>query len=423
MAVVIAVEGVTKRFRVRSNRPRTLRESASQWLSGRLGNIDTVTALEDVSFTVERGHSLGVVGHNGAGKSTLLRLLCGVGLPTAGRIHRSGHVNGLLELGGTFHIDLSGRDNVVTAGVLAGLTERQAAARVPGVAAFAELDDVIDHPVRTYSSGMYLRLAFSVALQFEPEILVIDEVLAVGDSRFQQKCLDHVRRLRAAGSTLVVASHIPEQVKSLCDEVIVLEDGRLVARDEPDRALERYFELMEERTARRAQAIDRQAPAPAPAEGTRSGTQEVTVDAVRVTTADGRERAVRGGEAVSIEVDYRFVQNLPDFGLSLGVYSAAHVKCWEAMVPSANARFGPLGDHGTIRCTMPALPLLPGRYYVNVGVYPPDCDFVYDYHWQMHPLTVVSVTENVADVSGVVALEPAWSLTPAAHAGRRTGDG
>ena len=423
MAVVIAVEGVTKRFRVRSNRPRTLRESASQWLSGRLGDIDTVTALEDVSFTVERGESLGIVGHNGAGKSTLLRLLCGVGLPTMGRINRSGHVSGLLELGGAFHLDLSGRDNVVTAGVLSGLAEREARARVGAVAAFAELDDVIDHPVRTYSSGMYLRLAFSVALQFEPEILVIDEVLAVGDSRFQEKCLEHVRRLRAAGSTLVVASHIPEQIKSLCDEVLVLEDGRVAARDEPERALEHYFELMNARTARRAKAIGGQATTSEPSEGTRSGTQEVTVDAVRVTAGDGRERAVRGGEAVTIELDYRFAQPLPDFGLSLGVYSAAHVKCWEVMLPSAVARFGPLGDHGTIRCTMPGLPLLPGRYYVNVGVYPPDCDFVYDYHWQMHPLTVVSVTEGVAGVSGVVALEPAWSLAATAQAGRRTGDG
>lgn len=423
MAVVLAAEGVTKRFRVRSNRPRTLRESASQWLSGRLGDIDTVTALRDVSFSVERGQSLGIVGHNGAGKSTLLRLLCGVGLPTAGRIHRSGHVNGLLELGGAFHIDLSGRDNVVTAGVLSGLTEQAARARVAEVAAFAELDDVIDHPVRTYSSGMYLRLAFSVALQFEPDILVIDEVLAVGDSRFQQKCLEHVRRLRAAGSTLVVASHIPEQIKGLCDEVLVLEDGRVAARDEPERALEHYVELMNERTARRAKAIGRQAAAPEPSEGTRSGTQEVTVDAVRATAGDGRERALRGGEAVTIELDYRFAQQLPDFGLSLGVYSAAHVKCWEAMVPSAAATFGPLGDHGTIRCTMPALPLLPGRYYVNVGLYPPDCDWVYDYHWQMHPLTVVSTTEGVAGVSGVVVLEPTWSLAPVARAGRRTGDG
>ena len=422
MAVAIAAEEVTKRFRVRSNRPRTLRESASQWLSGHLGDIDTVTALQDVTFTVERGESLGIVGHNGAGKSTLLRLLCGVGLPTAGRIQRSGHVNGLLELGGAFHIDLSGRDNVITAGVLSGLTERQARARVGDVAAFAELDDVIDHPVRTYSSGMYLRLAFSVALQFEPEILVIDEVLAVGDSRFQEKCLEHVRRLRAAGSTLVVASHIPEQIRSLCDEVLVLEDGRVAARDEPERALEHYFELMNERTAWRARAIGRHAAAPDPSEGTRSGTQEVTVDAVRVTAGDGRERAVRGAEAVTIELDYRFAKPLPDFGLSLGVYSAAHVKCWEVMVPSATARFGPLGDHGTIRCTVPALPLLPGRYHVNVGLYPPDCDWVYDYHWQMHPLTVVSVTESVVGVSGVVALEPAWSLAPAVRAGRRTGD-
>jgi len=189
MATALTIEAVSKEFRVRRNRPTTLREGFVQWLSGRHGATDTVVALRDVSFSVARGESLGIVGHNGAGKSTLLRLLCGVGLPTSGRITRNGHVSGLLELGGSFHLDLSGHDNVVTAAVLAGMTEREAHGCVPQIAAFAELEDVIEHPVRTYSSGMYLRLAFAVAVRLDPEVLVIDEVLAVGDVRFQQNAL------------------------------------------------------------------------------------------------------------------------------------------------------------------------------------------------------------------------------------------
>lgn len=423
MAVVLSVEHVTKRFRVRRDRPRSLRESAIRWVTGRLGETDTMTALDDVSFTVERGESLGVVGHNGAGKSTLLRLLCGVGIPTAGRIVRNGHVSGLLELGGAFHLDLSGRDNVVTAGVLAGLTEAEARARVGAVAAFAELEDVIDHAVRTYSSGMYLRLAFSVALQFEPEVLVIDEVLAVGDSRFQQKCLEHIRRLRDGGSTLVVASHIPEQIRSLCDTVLVLEDGRVSARDTPERALQHYDGLMRERTARRARALGKEPIAVAVGEGKRQGTHEATVDAVRITGPDGRERGgVRVGEGIRVALDYTIAADATDFALTLGVYSAAHVKCWETTLPSAAGVFGPLGRTGTLVCDFPSLPLLPGRYHVNVGLYPPGCDWVYDYHWQMHPFTVVAAS-GATSVSGVVALEPTWSVAPpAALPGRSTGD-
>jgi lipopolysaccharide transport system ATP-binding protein len=427
MARALTVEAVSKEFRVRRNRPTTLREGFVQWLSGRHGATDTVVALRDVSFDVERGESLGIIGHNGAGKSTLLRLLCGVGLPTRGRITRSGHVSGLLELGGSFHLDLSGHDNVVTAGVLAGMSEREAHACVPQIAAFAELEDVIEHPVRTYSSGMYLRLAFSVAVQLDPEVLVIDEVLAVGDVRFQQKCIDHIGRIRAAGRTLVVASHIPEQIRSLCDTVLVLDEGRVVLRDLPERALQRYDELMAERTVRRARALGRPAAEAdgAAAGGSRQGTHEATIEAVRVAGTGDRDGALVGaGEGITIELDYHLPAPLFDVALSLGIYSAARVKCWEVLLPSVTAVFGPLAEHGTVRCELPALPLLAGRYHVSVGLYPPGCDYVYDYHWEMHSFAVGGPAHAAAEVSGVLALTPTWSLAaPAVVSPRRVGDG
>jgi lipopolysaccharide transport system ATP-binding protein len=426
MPRALVVEAVSKVFRVRRNRPTTLREGFVQWMSGHHGATDTVVALRDVSFTVERGESLGVIGHNGAGKSTLLRLLCGVGLPTGGRITRAGHVSGLLELGGSFHLDLSGHDNVVTAAVLSGMSEREAHACVPQIAAFAELEDVIEHPVRTYSSGMYLRLAFSVAVQLDPEVLVIDEVLAVGDVRFQQKCLDHIARIRAAGRTLVVASHIPEQIRGLCDAVLVLDEGRVVTRDDPERALHRYDELMQERTARRVHTLGREVAAEdVPAAGWRHGTQEATIEAVRVAGAGDRDGALIGeGDRVTIELDYDLRAPLPDVALSVGIYNAAHVKCWEALLSSATAVFGPLGERGTVRCELPTLPLQAGRYQVSVGLYPPGCDYVYDYHWEMHTFAVAASTHAEAELTGVLALAPAWSLAPApATSARRMGDG
>ena len=232
-------------------------------------------------------------------------------------------------------------------------------------------------------------------------MLVIDEVLAVGDVRFAAKCLDHIAGIRAAGRTLVVASHIPEQIRSLCDSVLVLDEGRIVLRDAPERALQRYDEIMGERTARRARTLGQGATADAAGGiGERQGTHEATIDAVRIIGPGGRDDAqLDAGAGVTVELDYRLHAPLPDVALSLGIYSAARVKCWEALLPSAAAVFGTLAERGTVRCALPALPLLPGRYHVSVGVYPPGCDYVYDYHWEMHPFAVAGSTP--ADARGL----------------------
>jgi ABC-type polysaccharide/polyol phosphate transport system ATPase subunit len=289
--IVLSAESVAKRYRVRHQSPGTVRQTAIRWLRGERNAREVAWALRDVSFGVAQGRALGVIGHNGAGKSTLLRVLCGVTLPTSGRVVvRSGSVSGLLELGGGFHLDCTGRQNVMTAGLLNGLTAAEVRACEREIIAFAELEDVIDRPVRTYSSGMYLRLAFAAAVHFDPAILVIDEVLAVGDARFQQKCLARILAFREAGKTLILTSHIPEQIKSLCDDVMVLDEGRVVMRGAPKDALDCYDDLMRQRTERRARALRGEAaPAPLPAGGgTRQGTQEGAIEAVRLHDLDGR---------------------------------------------------------------------------------------------------------------------------------------
>ena len=409
---ILTVEAVSKRFLVSRRGRRTLRESTIRWLRGGREHHAEVWALRDVSFSVDEGTVLGVIGHNGAGKSTLLRLLCGLGRPTTGRITSLGHVSGLLELGGGFHRDLSGRDNLVTAGLLAGLSAREVRARQAEIIAFAELEDVIDQPVRTYSSGMHLRLAFAAAVSFDPTILVIDEVLAVGDSRFQAKCLQRIAEFRAAGKTLVLASHVPQHLIELCDEVLVLDEGRLVMRGVPRAALDSYDTLMQERTERRARQLESASGAPRSAAlaGNRLGTHEATIETFVLCDAMGRPvTAVRAGASVTIELTYGLAKPLPDLALSIGLSNIAHGKCFESFVPSANAVFGPLGERGVLRCELGELPLLPGRYYVDVGLYPPGCEFIYDYHWQMHPLDVEGDEDPRARRSGVVSLRPVWS--------------
>jgi lipopolysaccharide transport system ATP-binding protein len=223
----LLAESVSKRFRI-GTEGRTLLDAVRARPRGGSSRRE-VWALREVSFALEAGRTLGVIGHNGAGKSTLLRVLSGVTRPTTGRIVTGGPVHGLLELGGGFKHDLTGRQNLMTAGLLNGLTAAEVRAREREIVAFAELDDVIDHPVRTYSSGMFLRLAFAAAVHLDPTILVVDEVLSVGDARFQQRCLARIDRFRASGGTLVLASHVPEQIRALCDDVLVLDEGRMAS--------------------------------------------------------------------------------------------------------------------------------------------------------------------------------------------------
>ena len=413
MSTVLSVESVSKQFRLYHNRPMTLKESAIRRVTGRHETASAFWALRDVTFSVEQGQALGIIGHNGAGKSTLLRLLCGLGRPTTGRIRRDGHASGLLDLGSGFHPDMTGRENIMTGGLLSGLTRREVLAREQEIIAFAELEKFIDQPVRTYSSGMYLRLSFATAMHFDPTVLIIDEVLAVGDTRFQQKCLEWLGTFRTAGKTLILTSHVTHQVRGLCDEVLVLEEGQVVMRGDPESALRCYEDLMRQRTERRAaQVFGAEAqPSLTVEQGSRQGTQEASIDAIRATNARGEAvDSVQSGDSLTIELEYRLASPIPDLSLSLALHNEAHIKCFETIIPSVRAAFGPLGERGRLVCRFPTLPLIAGRYYIDLGLYPTDWGYVYDYHWQMHSLNIIDEDEAHAQISGVAALRPTWTV-------------
>jgi lipopolysaccharide transport system ATP-binding protein len=413
MSTVLSVESVSKQYKLHHNRPVTLKESAIWWVTGRKETANTFWALRDVSFSVEQGQALGIVGHNGAGKSTLLRLLCGLGRPTTGRVRRDGHASGLLDLGSGFHPDMTGRENIMTGGLLSGLTKRELLAREQEIIAFAELEEFIDQPVRTYSSGMYLRLAFATAMHFDPAILIVDEVLAVGDTRFQQKCLERLDAFRAAGKTLILTSHVPHQIRSLCDQVLVLEEGQVVMQGDPESALRCYEDLMRQRTERRATQVYGEAAPPSLTvdQGVRQGTQEASIEVVRTTNVRGESvDCIQSGDSLTIELEYRLTRPIPDLILSLAIHNAAHVKCYETIIPSVRAAFGPLAERGRLVCQFPSVPLLAGHYFVDPGLYPTDWGYVYDYHWQMHGLTIIGEEEAHAQVSGVAALRPTWTV-------------
>lgn len=415
MSKVLVVESVSKKFRIHRNRPVTLKEFLILRVTGNRDNTSKVLwALRDVSFSVEQGSTLGIIGHNGAGKSTLLRLICGLGRPTAGKIRCTGHVGSLLELGSGFNSEMTGRENLMTGGILSGLTKRQVEASRDEIIAFAELEEFIDQPVRTYSTGMYLRLAFATAIHFDPDFLVIDEVLAVGDTRFQGKCIKRLDDFRGSGKSLILVSHALDQIRALCDEVLVLEEGQVVMQGDPESAINCYYDLMRQRTERRAVQLDIAIQPSSPTEqGSRWGTKEATIDAVHLF--DGQDRTIDwlySGSGLTVELEYLLEKHVPDFAITLGIYKDPNIKCFETMVSSTRAAFGRLAERGIIRCHLPDLPLLPGRYFVTVGFFPPDWSYVYDYHWQMHPLIVGDEREMPLDISGVVRVRPDWSIRP-----------
>lgn len=238
---VIVAEGVGKYFRYyRSNFDR-----AVEWMTfDRSRRHEGHWALRDISFQIARGESVGIIGHNGAGKSTLLKLLTGTTQPTVGRVAVDGRVAALLELGMGFHPDFTGRQNVETGGRLLGLSEREIRSHLDWIVSFADLEPYIDRPLRTYSSGMQMRLAFALATALRPEVLIIDEALAVGDIRFQQRCFERIDAFRTAGTTLLFVSHDLGAVYRLCHRVLVLEHGRLLFDGPPKNGIELYYSSM-----------------------------------------------------------------------------------------------------------------------------------------------------------------------------------
>ena len=413
MSKVLEIDSLSKKFTVYRNRPFTLKESIIRRFKGLNEKATTIWALRNVSFSVEQGQAFGIIGHNGAGKSTLLRLLCGLGRPTSGSIRRFGQVSGLLELGSGFHPDMTGRENIMTGGLLNGLTVAEVREREDEIISFAELEEFIDQPLRTYSSGMYLRLAFATAMNFDPDLLVIDEVLTVGDSRFQQKCYETLQSFRNDGKTLILTTHDMDQIRKVCSEVLVLEDGIALMQGKPEDAINCYSDLMRQRSERRSSQLTGKVSTQIPAleQGKRFGTQEATIDSVKLYN-DKKQiiNDIQSYGSLTMELKYQVFNNIPDMVLTMGIYSDLNIKCFETQVPSIKEAFGPLGKVGVVSCHIPELPLLPGTYYINIGLYPLTWNYVYDFHWQMHSFEVTSGNGTQPNVSGIVSIEPIWSI-------------
>lgn len=303
--IAISVKNLTKTYRIFGHPGDRIKQALTL---GRVRFHREFTALQDVSFDIKKGETVGIIGRNGSGKSTLLQLICGILKPTSGTVKVNGRISALLELGAGFNPEFTGRENVYFHGAMVGLTKSKMEARFDGIAAFADIGEFIDQPVRTYSSGMYVRLAFAVAISSDPEILVIDEALSVGDAVFQHKSKKRIKQLRDSGTSLLLVSHDRNAITAMCNRCILLDKGQLVMDAAPAEVMDYYYAIM---AAKSGEAVQQTLSGSGQTQ-TVSGTGEAVVERISLLDAAGREvEAVVPGQEVILEFQVRTHQAVP----------------------------------------------------------------------------------------------------------------
>ena len=354
MSVAIEVTDICKQFKLYDEKHTSLKERV---IHGGKMPYTPFWALRDVNVDINQGETFGVLGRNGCGKSTLLKCVAGILKPTSGEIRVRGTLAAMLELGAGFQPDLSGRDNIFLNGSLLGLSRAEIAKRFDEIVAFAELEEFIDNQVKFYSSGMYVRLGFAVAVNVEPDVLLVDEVLAVGDAAFQRKCLDHVKKFQREGRTIVVVSHSADAIRQNCGRAMVMNHGRVITVDEPGEAIRAYLaDLLGVGTL----------------DGSESGGIVGNVFKIGAVQADhagiGSRSTMHPGEALTVTADIDSLAAVPNAMATIAIHDDKNELVFASDPDDpACAMEIPLGG-GIVRFYFPEVPLLDGTYSVSVGV-------------------------------------------------------
>ena len=402
----VTVREISKRYRYHSRSRRRPEEHGQRRFTLRR---EAFWALRDVSLQVGPGGILGIVGPNGAGKSTLLRLIGGVGRPDAGSIKIDGRIGALLELGSDFHPELTGRENATLSGIIAGLTRKQVLHRMDDIVEFAELNQFIDSPTRVYSSGMLLRLAFAIAVHTEPDVLLIDEVLAVGDSSFQRKCVARVEELRRNGCAILLSTHDTDMAATICHQVMWIRRGIVVQVGAPQDVISAYLKSTDRETRRRTPEDWQSELTASGVElrimDNRFGSMELQITDVRMLDPAGfRVNRLIRGEPLRIEIDYYSSQPLqaPNFGVL--IRKADDTVLFDGYIAAQDIGIDSVQGFGSVALNFHRLDLNTGEYHVDVGIYRHDWAYAYDYHWRAYPLTVWAASA----AKGLVNPPHAW---------------
>ena len=394
----IEIQNLKKSFRIYTDRGQSLKEKL---LSADRRRYQKRTVMDGISLTVAPGEAIGLVGKNGCGKSTLLKLMSRILYPDSGSVKLSGRVSSLIELGAGFHPDMTGRENIFTNASIFGLTHQEIEARLDEIIAFSEMQDFIDTPVRTYSSGMYMRLAFSVAIHVGADILLIDEILAVGDAAFQAKCFERLMEIKASGTTIVIVSHSMAQLERICDRTVWIEDGRIRMEGAPNEVHPLYLEEMGKRRQLSASAVpkqEREEPSESPARWK---------DICLLNEQGERIDKFRTGDTVILQLTYEADPARAEEALvGLALYRADKALCYGTNTQRERMQPIRLQKKGVIQCRFSPMNLIAGTYWFDAGLRRMDM-FAYDYAAQAVRFTVY----DPIDETGVTRLDHTWSIS------------
>lgn len=426
----ISVQGVWKEYvRGQLRAPyETFREMLSRGVRAPISRIvdskallDRFWALKDIDFEVHPGEVVGVIGRNGAGKSTLLKVLSRITEPTRGKITLRGRVASLLEVGTGFHPELTGRENIFLNAAILGMRRREVLRRFDEIVDFAEIETFLDTPVKRYSSGMYIRLAFSVAAHLEPEILLVDEVLAVGDAAFQQRCLGKMENATQAGKAVVLVSHNMGAIRKLCGRGIVLEDARAESFADIDGAIAAYYGALAKRPGNEVIHI-------ADDFRNRSRNEGIQVESIVVTSSSGDAiTSVHTGDALKFSIGFRSVRRIASAAFVVSCRTDMGVEVFRlttSEIPSAEPLV--LGGAGEVELGIDALPLLGGTYYFDIGVARARMGMVYMLdrviRVDVTPTDVYGSGLALGRGHGLVSVSHRWRLNSTSHASVAAGE-
>lgn len=424
----IEVNHVKKSFKLFSDKGHTLKEKI---LFRKRRQFEQRVVLDDISFEVKKGEAIGFVGQNGCGKSTTLKLLTKIMYPDVGTIEMKGRVSSLLELGAGFHPDMSGRENIFINASIFGLTKREIEQRLDDIIAFSELEDYIDNPVRTYSSGMYMRLAFAVAINVDADILLIDEILAVGDANFQSKCFNKLREIKAAGTTIVIVSHSLGQIEQICERSIWLQDGKIHSEGKPKEVHMEYLEFMgqlqqviaekeqerqeglternenHEMVQRAAENLAERCSCSKPAaEQKRWGNGKAKIQQIQLFNQQGKKQsAFRTGESIELRIQISVKETIKNAVFGIGIFRNDGVNCYGTNTRIDQLEKFDISKNGTVSLKINNCNLLPGKYLLDVAI---ECDdgIPVDYYREACTFELYSAIGDI----GVTRLEHTWNM-------------
>lgn len=401
---VISLSNVSVRYRVPQERIGTFKEYMIRWMQGQVKNR-VFWALDDITLDVRRGEVFGLIGQNGAGKSTLLKLISRVLRPTAGRLVVNGRVAPLLEVGAGFHAELTGRENIFLNGAMLGFSRQEMEGKFHRIVEFSELGDFIDAPLRTYSSGMWARLGFAVATDTQPEILIVDEILSVGDEAFQRKCFDRIQSFEAHGATILLVSHSMSTIESMCQRAAWLDHGKVIALGPAKAVVDRYLGRV------RAEESQRLAEESTQASAHRWGDRRLEITQARILNAQGSEQHIfHTGETIILQIDYfaHEPMNNPTIGVAIHKQDGTHITGPNTDFYGLN--LGRLEGAGSVRYTIPFIPLLEGLFHFSTATLNHEDTVIYDYHDQLYSFRIDNRGHDISERYGLMTLQGTWEI-------------